>query len=439
MSVVKQVAVVVFAMIFIALAWFAIAHRDLLPGVGGSATTASTGGPGGPGLAPGVAGIRPTGPGPGANVGGGGPGAGSGGRPGGAFGGPAPVTVAAVTIDSSGTDIRTIATLAAANEVTLYSEATGTVAKVDVKPGQTVKAGEPIIELDSADQSVAVEKAKVTLASATEARQRAEKLVNTNNAPASSLSDAETAEKQAEIALQTAQLDLDKRTIKAPFDGTVGLIAVSVGDLVGSQKAITTLDDLTRLKVSYDVPQRVSALLKEGSPVVAESDATPGVDYKGTVTAVDSRVDPEARTLRVEATLANDSGALKPGMAVAVQMTFPGKPLPAVPSLAVQWDRKGSFVWRITDSAAHRVPVEIVARHSGVVTVAGDLKAGDEVVVEGVLRLREGAKVNKLGGDDAGGKPAAAPAAGGTPVARDGGGKPATPGAASEAAATPKT
>ena len=101
-------------------------------------------------------------------------------------------------------------------------------------------------------------------------------------------------------------------------------------------------------------------------------------------------------------------GALKPGGAIAINLAFPGEPQPSVPSLAIQWDRQGPFVWKLDGDVVHRTPVQILTRRSGVVTVAADLDEGDQVVVEGVLRLREGLKVQPT------------VAEGGAPVARSG-------------------
>jgi multidrug efflux pump subunit AcrA (membrane-fusion protein) len=114
--------------------------------------------------------------------------------------------------------------------------------------------------------------------------------------------------------------------------------------------------------------------------------------------------------MRVEATLPNEAADLKPGMAVTTDLSVAGQTRPSVPSLAIQWDRDGSFVWKLDGDKVTRVAVQIVARRSGTVTVAGELSPGDEVVVEGVLRLREGMTVVKA--DETGEvQPTPAPAA----------------------------
>jgi RND family efflux transporter MFP subunit len=375
------------SLVLVALAgggWYAYEHRAAL--FGAESAAVAGGGQG-----------RPAG------------GAGGGGPRGPGILGPPLVVASTVTTDSSGAEVRAIGTLAAEQAVTLYPQVTGIVSAVNFKAGQAVKTGDVLLTIDEADQQVAVDKAEIALTNARAARERIEKLVKTSNATTVQLTDAQVAEKQAEIDLRSARLELAKRKITAPFEGTVGLTDIAVGDLINSQKAITTLDELTTLKVSFDVPERVSRLVKVGEPIHATSDAVPGTTISGTIAAVDSRIDPTARTLKVEAKVPNSDGVLKPGTAIVISLAFPGEPQPSVASLAVQWDRQGPFVWKLDGDVVHRVPIQILTRRSGMVTVsATDLDEGDLVVVEGVLRLREGLKVQPT------------VAEGGEPVARSG-------------------
>ncbi|HVZ15434.1 MAG TPA: efflux RND transporter periplasmic adaptor subunit [Bauldia sp.] len=315
----------------------------------------------------------------------------------------APVVTAKVTTDDTGLDVTTIGTVAAAQEVTLYPEVTGFVTEVDFKAGDTVQKGQTLVKLDDKSQQVAVQIAQLALQSAQSASDRADALAKTNNITSQALEDAHNALEKAQADLKSAQLDVSQRVITAPFTGTIGLTDLSVGDLVTSSKAISTLDDMSTVTVSFSVPERASGLVQAGQAINGTADALPGTKFPGKVTAIDTRVDPVARTLNVQATLPNDSKTLKPGMALDVAMTFAGEPRPAVPSLAVQWDRNGSYVWRVAqDDTAHRVAITIVSRISGTVIVAGDLKVGDEVVTDGLQRMREGIKVVRT---DASGNP----------------------------------
>ena len=341
-----------------------------------------------------------------ASGGGGAAGGQQGNRNGGAGGAPAaPVITAAVATDNTGLDVTAIGTVAAAQEVTLYPEVTGFVTDISFKPGTPVASGQTLVHLDDSTQQVAVEIAKLAADSAQAAADRADSLAKTSNITPAALDDAHNALQKAQANLKSAQLDLDQRVVVAPFAGTIGLTDLSIGDLITSSKAIATLDDMSTVTVSFSLPERASGLVAIGQKVGATADALAGASFNGTISAVDSRVDPVARTLNVHATLPNDTKTLKPGMALNVTMTFPGEAHPAVPSLAVQWDRNGSYVWRVDkDSTAHRVAVTIVSRISGTVIVAGPIAVGDQVVTDGLQRMREGTKVVRT---DASGNPVA--------------------------------
>jgi multidrug efflux pump subunit AcrA (membrane-fusion protein) len=111
------------------------------------------------------------------------------------------------------------------------------------------------------------------------------------------------------------------------------------------------------------------------------------------VSAVDSRVDADTRTFRVEARLDRGIEGLKPGMSVVVRLAFPQEPRATVPSMAIQWDRSGAFVWKVTNDKAVRTSVQILGRRSGIVHVLGELAVNDAIVVEGLQRLRDGVAV----------------------------------------------
>ncbi|MCB1487639.1 MAG: efflux RND transporter periplasmic adaptor subunit [Bauldia sp.] len=348
-------------------------------------------------------------------AGGGGPP--GGGRPG--FGGAARVVTAPVEFVATGTDIRAIGTAAAAREVVLYPQVTGIVTSVAFKPGAEVKAGSELVHLNDDDQQIAVELATLTLQSAKEAVDRAERLSKSGNVTAVTLSDAKTAEQKAAIDLRSAEIELEKRTIRAPFDGVIGLADISVGDLVNSSTKIATIADMSSVTVSFAVPERAVGEVAVGQAVTATTPALPGTIIEGKLSTIDNMVDATTRTLKVEATLPNEAAALRPGMALSISFSIPGVKRPSVPSLAIQWDRAGSFVWALDGDKVKRMAVQIVSRRSGAVSVAADLAEGDEVVVEGVLRLRNGAKVERVEDNEGSPPPADADAPAETTKAPD--------------------
>jgi len=407
MSAIKQILLSLVVIAVAVGAWFAY-DRGYFSGADETATVAARqgGGPGG---------------------GGGPPGGGEAGR--GGFGrGATPVVAAIVDTDNTSLEVHAIGTVAAARAVTIYPQISGVVTEVAFKPGTHVSAGETLVRLDDADQQVAVDKARIALDGVKSTLERSQQLAKSNNITSVALNDAQTAVQKAEIDLKSAELELAKRTVKAPFAGTIGLTDITVGDLVNSSKAIATLDDMSTVTVAFDVPERASGRVAVGQEVTATTEALAGQRFQGTISAVDSRVDPVARTLRVEASLPNDANVLKPGMALAIDLSFPGQNHPSVPSLAVQWDRDGSYVWKLDGNTVHRVNVHIVDRRSGIVIVVGELQPGDSVISEGAQRLREGARVDVV---DNGGGASGAGANARPPNATDGA-------AGADAAATPR-
>jgi len=382
MSLWKQIVLCLFVLILAGGGWYAYEHRATL--LGGEAPVAEGGAPAG--RAPG---------------GGRGPGA----------AGPTPVVTGPVESDVSAESVRSVGTVLVPNSIDLYPQVTAIVTEVLFKAGDKAAKDQPLVRLDDADQKAAVDLAEVALSDARKTLDRSEKLASTNNLTLSSLQDAQSAARRAEIALLGAQIALDRRTVTAPFAGVVGLSSLSVGDLVTPTTVVATLDDLSTMKVAFLVPERYSGRVAIGQPITATADSQPDAVIHGEVSAVDTRVDATARTLKVEATIdaaSADAVGVKPGMSIKVTLPFTGEAQLALSALAIQWDRNGSYVWRVDGEGVKRAPITVLERQSGRVLVASpDLKEGDKVVVEGLQRLRDGAKIAELN----------APAADGTPTA----------------------
>ncbi len=311
-------------------------------------------------------------------------------------GGAVNVVTAPVETDNAADTVMALGTAKAARSVVLYPRVSGVVADILFEPGQKVEKGAPLLRLDDDEEQANADRARIQYAQARAALERSKSLAQTKTISSVALGDAEMAAQLAENQVRLAEIAAGRRLVTAPFAGVVGLTDVAVGDLVSSTTAITTLDDLSTLRVGFEVPERWSASITKGQPITAKVQALPGSEFSGTISGIDNHVDETTRTLKLEAELKNTGEVLKAGMAVSVTLTFGADKELSVPSLAVQWDRRGSFVWKVADGAARRSDVAIVRRHSGIVVVRGDLEAGDRVIVEGLLRLREGAKVNEV-------------------------------------------
>jgi RND family efflux transporter MFP subunit len=270
---------------------------------------------------------------------------------------------------------------------------TGVVDELLFTPGEAVAGDQPLVRLEDSEQRVAVERARIALGHARATLERSQALAQSKTISDVTLADADMAARLAEVELRSAEIALERRTVSAPFAGVTGLTDISVGDLVTTSTEITTLDDLSTVRVGFEVPERWAGRITQGQAITATAQGLPGSEFPGRIIGIDNRVDETTRTLKLDAELRNEGKALKAGMAIRVALLFETDRELSVPSLAVQWDRYGSYVWKVADGAARRAEIAILRRQSGWVVVQGDVEAGDQVVVEGVQRLREMAKV----------------------------------------------
>jgi RND family efflux transporter MFP subunit len=279
-------------------------------------------------------------------------------------GGAVNVILAPVESDDGGETVVALGTAKAARSVVVFPQVSGIVAQVLFSPGRSVEEGAPLLRLDDDEQRVAVERAGIELARARENLDRAKRLAESRTIADVALLDAETAAQLAEVELRSAEIALSRRTVSAPFSGIAGLTDVSIGDLVSSSTAVTTLEDLSTIRVAFEVPERFAPRVAPEQSIRAEGLGVAGLQVDGRISGIDNHVDEETRTLKLEAELDNPGNRLKTGMAVTVTLTLPGAGELSVPTLAVQWDRNGSFVWKAVEGAARRADVAILRRKS---------------------------------------------------------------------------
>jgi len=314
-----------------------------------------------------------------------------------------------VTIATINDQVSAIGDGIAARSVTVTPYVAGRVVSLDAASGDFVKAGAPIVRLDSETEEIARDRARLTLEDARATLARDQELVRSHTKSEVEATQAALAVSQAELEVRDAELALERRVVRAPFDGWIGILSVDVGDQVDTGTAIATLDDRSHILVDFRVPERFTGQLRVGSPVSARPLASPGVSLAGEVVTLDSRIAEDTRTLRVRASFDNRADRLRAGMAFAMTMRFPGETFPAVDPLAIQWSADGAYVWIADDGKAKQVPVRIVQRNNDKVLVDAKLDAGTLVVTEGVQMLRpnapfqfEGSAAPGPGGNGAG-------------------------------------
>jgi len=303
------------------------------------------------------------------------------------------VTIEDVKVERINERVAAVGSARARQHVTLTTRVAGVIAEVTFEGGQLVEADQPLVRLNDDPESIAVETAEAQRAQAADQVERYKRL-NEGTVTRVAVAQAETALKVADAALRRARDDLGRMTIKAPFKGIMGLSSLEVGDYLAVGSPIAPIDDRTTLLIEFTVPEAVVSQMKVGLPVRASLVTRPGEPYEGKIQAVDTRIDPVTRTLTVRAEIPNPDLKLIPGSTFSISIRLPGNDAPVVPALAIQWDRKGAFVWRVTEeNAVERVNIAILSRDADRVHVDAPLKAGDRVVVEGGASLRPGQTV----------------------------------------------
>ncbi|PWW01657.1 RND family efflux transporter MFP subunit [Hoeflea marina] len=317
---------------------------------------------------------------------------------GGAGGGRAAARSALVIVERATTGIvndrfSAIGTGAPVRTVSVRPQVSGQIADLPIISGAHVDEGSVLARLDSESQNIAVDRARITVANAEQKVSRTDNLLAQRTISSVEADQARSDLDTARLALRQAELDLSQRTVLAPISGTIGILGVSLGDYVTNQTVLAVIDDRDQILIEFHVPERLVGSVQLDSPITASAVARPGDTFIGAISAVDNRLDEASRTLKVQARIENTEDRLRAGMSFEVDMRFSGQSFPSVDPLAVQWDSAGSYVWRVVDSKAERVPIVIVQRNADLVLVNGDIANGDVIVTEGVQNVRSGGLV----------------------------------------------
>ncbi len=311
--------------------------------------------------------------------------------------GGAPVVTAPVLLTDLNERLTSVGTARALKSVVIYAENSGRVIAVNIKADSLVAEAQTLLQLDDRDERLAVELATVQLADA-ERLVRRYMTVNTQdmNIPESQLDDARAAVDSTRIALAQSQVALDRRQIRAPFQGNVGITEVDVGDRIDTSTMVTTIDDRSVLLVNFSVPEVYVERVTRGTPVAVRLWDAADIAVQGEVTAVDSRIDINSRSFIARAAIDNTEDQFRPGMAFEISVDASRGQYLSVPDVAVQWGADGAYVWIVDEGRAVRREIRLVKRFAGSILVEGELTEGERVVIEGVQAVRAGAALQVI-------------------------------------------
>lgn len=292
--------------------------------------------------------------------------------------------------------LEALGTTLANESVELSSKVSETVTAIRFEEGQDVSAGQVLVELHNAEAVANVGEAKAQLADSRTQLRRAQNLLEKRAIPESEVERLSAQVDAAAARLLAAEARLADTVIRAPFSGRVGLRRISVGTLLTPGSTIATLDDIATMKVDFSVPETHLAPLRPGLPVSARSVAFPGQEFSGTVTSIDTRIDPVTRSILVRAVLPNDERLLKPGMFLNVDVINRERRSLVLPEQAIVPERDEQFVFVVADGTAEKRRVVTGRRRPGQVEIVEGLREGELVVVEGTQKVEQGTAVRVL-------------------------------------------
>jgi membrane fusion protein, multidrug efflux system len=301
-----------------------------------------------------------------------------------------------------------IGSLAAVHQVTVTPEVGGRVTELDFDSGATVKAGDKIIQINDAPDlgDLANYQAQARLAAVT--LQRAQTMAAHQYGPQTDVDTAQSQLGQANAMIQKTQAIIAQKTIRAPFGGRLGIRQVDLGQYLNAGAPVVTLTDLSTLYVNFTLPTQMSSQLAVGQKVDVTADAFPGRKFTATITTIEPQISASTRTINIQATMPNPDESLLPGMFVNAAVVLPNQaPEVVLPETAVDYTLYGDSVYVIradgTDAngkpllKAFRTPVKTGLRWADKVAVLSGLKAGDQVMAAGQIKVQDGAAVTVTG------------------------------------------
>jgi len=325
--------------------------------------------------------------------------------------GASPMTMPPTTVSSGvvkeedwAPTLSAVGSISAVQGAIVSTELGGIVSEVGFQSGSEAKKGDVLLKLDSSSEEALLHTAEADLELARANLQRERDLAARKVVSKQELDAAESTFGQKQGTVDNMRAFITKKQVRAPFDGQLGIRQVNVGQMINSGQQVVSLQALDPVYVDFALPQQELSKLAPGLEALVRTDAVPGREFKGKLTALNSMVDTVTRNVTLQATFENPDHALKPGMFVKIEIVLPekGKTL-VIPGSAVSYAPYGDSVFVIDKKkdpktgketqTLRQAFVRIGEARGDFVSVTQGLKAGDEVVSTGVFKLRNGMPV----------------------------------------------
>ena len=318
---------------------------------------------------------------------------------------PQPVNAVQVREENWQPNLSSVGTVMAVQGTVVSTEAEGIVREIAFEAGSLVKAGDVLMKLDVDIEQAQLREAEADAHWARVSFERAKGLIGPRVISQADFDSAENTLKQAQARVDNIRAVIAKKTVRAPFDGKLGIRRISVGQFLEKGSPVVSLHSLDPVYVDYSLPQQRLGNLTEGLKVIVSSDAFQGQPFEGHITAINPEIDSTTRNVRIQATLANPGGQLRPGMFVTVE-TFleASEKVLLIPAAAVLHAPFGNSVFIIEEGQAagqdgakplvvRQQFVRLGQRRGDFVAATEGVKSGEKIVATGTFKLRTGMPV----------------------------------------------
>ena len=317
-----------------------------------------------------------------------------------------PTTVSSATVKEEdwAPALSAVGSISAVQGAVVSSELGGVVSQIAFENGGTAKKGDLLLQLDASAEEAQLKSAEADLELARADLQRSRDLVGRKVISKAEIDASESKFKQKEAGVEQMRSMIAKKTVRAPFDGQLGIRQVNVGQMINSGQQVVQLTSLDSLFADFALPQQYLGQLTPGLEVHVTTDALPGHVFPGKVTAINSMVDSSTRNITLQATLENPDHVLRPGMFAKAEVTLPEKHKTlVVPGSAISYAPFGDSVFVIDKKKDEKTGkesqvirqqfVRVGEARGDFVAITQGLKAGEIVVSTGVFKLRNGMTV----------------------------------------------
>jgi membrane fusion protein (multidrug efflux system) len=312
--------------------------------------------------------------------------------------GPAAVIVAPVVVDGFSDQVEALGTTKANESVVITADRSEKITAIHFEDGQEIKQGALLVTLDKAQEEAELRASEAFTAETQTSYNRAKGLSGNSALPKATLQQRRAELKQAQAETEALKAGLESYEITAPFDGILGFREMSVGTLVQPGDMITTIDDLSQIKVDFDVPSVFLSTLKSGLPIHGTVEAFGEREFKGVVRTINTQIDPVTRTVKVRAIIANKDGLLKPGLLMSINLYKNPRQALLIPEEALIKRSDKNFVYVVMQDdgkmIARQTAITLGARKPGTIEVLSGLSEGDKIVVHGAFKLRDGMQIS---------------------------------------------